>query len=65
VAEPFGRVLLGEVQPVAEGGELLALEDRPVLPAKALHHVVIEPAEIFAIQRLLARLRDDADLLDA
>src|SRR5688500_80539 len=35
VAEAFGRVLLGEMDSLAEGAKLFALQDRPVLAAKA------------------------------
>ena len=36
VAEAFGRLLLGEVQALAERAELFALQDRPVLAAERL-----------------------------
>ena len=65
VAEALGRVLLGEVQPLAERAELLRFQDRPVLAAERLDHVVVEPLEVFAVELLFARLGDDADLLDA
>jgi hypothetical protein len=64
LAKAVGRVLLGEVQALAEGGQLLRFPDRPVLAAKAAHHVVVQPAEIVAIELFLARLGDDADFLD-
>src|SRR5262249_21756860 len=55
----------GEMQALAECCELLGFEDGPVLPAEAFDHVVVEPAEVVAIERLFAGLGDDADFLDA
>ena len=65
MSETLGGVLLGEMQPLAESAEFFRFDDRPVLAAEGLDHVVVEAAEIFAVLFFLAGLGDDADLLDA
>ena len=64
VAKAFRRRLLGKREALAERGQFLGFQDRPVLPGERLHHVIVEPAEIVAVGGFFPGRGDNADLLD-